>query len=159
STLQLNGDATLGKDDLRQFRGTVSGPVGETLGFRLSASKIDRDGWLENRTPGMHDLAAEDSAAFRGKMRYAPNDRFDLVSASDSADDKSASGIDEIAAGPLAAFDDGINDSIATNIDNRESRKLSMTTLRANLHLGGYTVTSVSGYQTIRYQRFNDQDY
>lgn len=158
-TLQVNGDATLGKDDMRQFRGTVSGPIGDAFGFRLSASKIDRDGWLENRTPGFHDLAAEDSASVRGKLRYAPSDRFDLVASFDYADDKSASGIDEIAAGPLAAFDDGINDSIATNIDNRESRKLAMTTLRANLRVGDYTLTSVSGYQTIKYHRFNDQDY
>lgn len=158
-TLQLGGDATVGSDNLRQFRGTVSGPVGDTLGFRLSASKIDRDGWLENRTPGLSDLAGEDSTAFRAKMRFAPSDRFDLVAAFDYADDRSASGINEIAAGPLAPFDDGINDSIATNVDNREKRELRMGTLRANLHLGEHTLTSVSGYQTIKYARFNDQDY
>ena len=156
---RLSGDATFGSDDLRQFRGTISGPVGDKLGFRLSASSIDRDGWLENRTPGFDNLAGEDSTAFRAKLRYAPNERFDVVAAFDYSDDKSASGINEIAAGPLQPLDDGINDSIATNIDNREERRLRMATLRANLHVGQYTLTSVSAYQTIEYTRFNDQDY
>ena len=157
--LQVGGDATLGNDSFRQFRGTASGPMGDKAGFRLSVSKIDRDGWLENRTPGLEDLAGEDSTAVRAKVKFAPTDTLDVVAAFDYAEDKSASGINEIAAGPLAAFDDGINDSIATNIDNRETRKMRMATVRANLRLGDYTLTSVSGYQKIDYTRFNDQDY
>ena len=65
---------------------------GRQSGFRLSVSKIDRDGWLENRTSALEDLAGEDSTAVRAKVKFAPSDALDVIAAFDYAEDKSASG-------------------------------------------------------------------
>lgn len=46
-----HADATYGRFDLMQFRGSVSGPIGSAAGFRLSVARIKRDGWFEIGPP------------------------------------------------------------------------------------------------------------
>ncbi|MDT9600726.1 TonB-dependent receptor [Sphingosinicella rhizophila] len=157
--LTAAADATYGRFDLMQLRAAASAPIGEHAGFRLSAARIKRDGWFEDRTPGHRDLAGEDIWALRGKLRVEPSAGFDITATLDYSKDKGATGNNEVLQGPFAAFEDGVNDSIASNEINAESRELVTGSVRANLDLGGHVLTSVTGYQDARYRRFNDQDY
>ncbi|MET0545424.1 MAG: TonB-dependent receptor [Caulobacterales bacterium] len=69
----------------REWRGDgyVSGPISDTLGFRIAAYGTDMKGWTKNEVPDASPLAPDhgrspDSQeyALRGTLKYAPTDRF-----------------------------------------------------------------------------------
>jgi iron complex outermembrane receptor protein len=73
------GDLTFGSEDLRQYRASVSGPIGDMVGFRVSAARIESDGWFKNATPGVpkHDGRGLDigprQAALRAERGLRPD--------------------------------------------------------------------------------------
>lgn len=152
-------DATYGRFDLVQVRGTVSAPLGENAGLRISGNLVRRDGWFKQIKPGLPDFNNQDTTAFRAKLRVEPMEGFDMTLTADYAKDKSVSGNNDVVAGALLAFDTSGLDEGATTIAGRESREFFMTSLRMNKEFGDYTVTSITAYQAINYDRFNDQDY
>lgn len=152
------GQATLGADNLRQFRGSLSGPLAEGLGIRLSAARTTRDGWFKQLTPGFPDFANQDTTAARAKLNY-DSGGFHAALTYDYSLDRTASGNSKVVAGPFLAFDKFGPDESATNIPGNERRRLHIGSLKLVQELGDYSLTSVSAYQSIAYQRFNDQDY
>ena len=49
------------------------GPISDTLGFRVAATKTDSDGWLKNNLTG-NDQGGADEAAYRALLNWAPSD-------------------------------------------------------------------------------------
>ncbi|MGB8693872.1 MAG: TonB-dependent receptor plug domain-containing protein, partial [Steroidobacteraceae bacterium] len=153
------GDLTVGRYDLLQARASISGPVSERTGIRLSASRLTQKGWFRQTTPGFPDFGGEDSWALRAKLRFKPTDSLDLVASIGYVRDDAVIGNSYIADGPLAGINGAAIDSIGTNVDNFARRRLWMGSLRANWDLPGHTLTSVTGYSSERYESFKDQDY
>jgi len=153
------GDATYGRYDLMQFRAGLSAPLGDKAGFRISGSITDRDGWFRQLTPGLPDFNNQDSVQLRAKLRLEPAEGFDATFTAHWSRDRSVSGNNDVVAGPLLAFDKTGLDEGATSIAGRERREFFLGSLRMNYELGGHVLTSVTAYQTIDYDRFNDQDY
>lgn len=52
--------------------GVVSGPLSETLGYRLAAQRYRDDGFMKNRFLGRDDVADHDELTVRGKLLWAP---------------------------------------------------------------------------------------
>jgi iron complex outermembrane receptor protein len=152
-------DATYGRYDLFQFRAGLSAPLGEKAGFRISGGITDRDGWFKQLTPGLPDFNNQDSVQLRAKLRLEPAEGFDATFTAHWSRDRSVSGNNDVIAGPLMAFDPSGPDEGATSIAGRERREFFLGSLRMNYDLGGHVLTSVTAYQTIDYDRFNDQDY
>jgi iron complex outermembrane receptor protein len=69
----------LATDD-HEYRGAVSlsGPIGETLGFRLSASRSEYDGNVRNLYDGSK-INGRDETSVRGKLLWRPSDQLKVT--------------------------------------------------------------------------------
>lgn len=63
-------ELTATDDHERRVVGIVSSPITDTLGFRLSGLWSDRDGFVENLTPGKGDKNGDKMENVRGKLRW-----------------------------------------------------------------------------------------
>ena len=61
-----------GSYNLRQQRATLTGPINDTLAFRLSASNNKRDGYMVNDTTG-GEVNNRDRQSLRGDFLWKPN--------------------------------------------------------------------------------------
>lgn len=52
----------------------VSGPISETLGYRLAAQQYQDDGFMKNRFLGRDDTDDHDELTVRGKLRWQPRE-------------------------------------------------------------------------------------
>ncbi|MBO9710151.1 MAG: TonB-dependent receptor [Caulobacter sp.] len=67
-------EVSLGNYNLRQVKGTVTGPLSDTVAARLSASVNKRDGFARNVTTG-NDVNDRDRWSIRGDLLWQPNDK------------------------------------------------------------------------------------
>jgi iron complex outermembrane receptor protein len=71
-------EGTVGTYGLKQFKGTISGPLlGDTVTGRLSVSGTWRDGNLRNTVTGLRQNAQENKGV-RGQIKIKPNDRLTI---------------------------------------------------------------------------------
>lgn len=63
-----------GNYGMRRFEGVVSGPVNESLGYRLAYANHQSDGFQENAFLGVDDVQHIDEQTFRGKLQWQPHD-------------------------------------------------------------------------------------
>jgi iron complex outermembrane receptor protein len=71
-------EATLGNYELQKYIAAASGPITDTLAFRVSGSIHQRDGYLENGGPG-DDLNDVDDWNMIGKLLYEPTDSLSFL--------------------------------------------------------------------------------
>src|SRR5690606_19342505 len=72
-------EITVGSHAQRRVRAAADLPIaGTPVSFRIAASTVERDGYVENVYLGV-DENDEDHRAWRAKMRYAPSDALELV--------------------------------------------------------------------------------
>lgn len=70
------GELRVGQDGLRQYQGSVSGPLLEdVLAARLSFYNVTRDGEIDNYFNG-RALGEQDRQGLRGQLLWTPNERF-----------------------------------------------------------------------------------
>lgn len=67
-------EATYGNLNQVQFRGTLTGPISETLAFRVSGSINQRDGQYTNLVTGEDNINERDRWAARAQLLWEPND-------------------------------------------------------------------------------------
>lgn len=58
---------------------SVSGPISDKAGYRLTAHTSELDGWVENLAAGADDFGGEESQGFSGKLYWEINDNVDLL--------------------------------------------------------------------------------
>jgi len=102
---EANLDFTLGRYNLLQTRGTISGPITDKLAARLSFGAYTRDGWLYDRDQlnYLHDLQ---SFALRGQLLYQPSSNFRLRFIADYTKQSSAC-CQSVTIGYATTFDNG----------------------------------------------------
>jgi iron complex outermembrane receptor protein len=66
-------EVTVGNYDARQLKGTVTGPLSDTVAVRLSGSLNKRDGYATNVTTG-NDVNTRDRWSIRGDVLWVPTD-------------------------------------------------------------------------------------
>lgn len=71
-------ETTYGNYDMQRYIAAASGPITDTLAFRLSGSFLERDGYLENGGPGK-DLNDADEWNVMGKLLYEPSDELSVL--------------------------------------------------------------------------------
>lgn len=69
-----NGDGGLSK----YYMGSISGPIGDTVGFRLSVYQNDDDGWFVNLYDGK-DFGKSDTTIIRPMLTWAPTDKLNFT--------------------------------------------------------------------------------
>lgn len=75
-------EASFGDYGYTQARGSITGPITQTLAGRISFSSTYRDGFLFN-TATQDDLNDLNNLGFRGQLLFAPHESLDILLAAD----------------------------------------------------------------------------
>jgi iron complex outermembrane receptor protein len=160
---QMN--ATAIEDDEYRLGGTVSGPLTDTLGARLTYGGVRDDGYIKNVYDGDY-YNGGDSDTVRLKMRWEPTYGLDLKWSSDytSEDDTARVRPPRIVADPaiaeellpVVASDD--NDEV--NLDGNIFKDIDTWghALNIDWDLGEHTLTSITGYREYEQDAEADND-
>ncbi|MBA5048133.1 TonB-dependent receptor [Pseudomonas aeruginosa] len=157
-----------GQDGYFQGRGTVSGPLGETLAGRLSAYRTRDDGYIKN----IHDdnyLNGGERQGARGQLLFEPNEDFSLRWIADYNEEDSSNG-SMVVYGAAERFWQRAALVGASPLRDPQRRKVNIngrqhvsvhqggSSLEANWNLaGGYRLTSISAYRYWHFTPANDE--
>ncbi|MEE2777799.1 MAG: TonB-dependent receptor, partial [Acidobacteriota bacterium] len=152
-TLELSS----GNFGLRQVRGFYGGPLGsEKVAGKISFGKLERDGWIENRTPGLDDVMDEDTVAGRGQLAFQPSDGASILVSADYSQNDDVQSVEDIHSGPL--FEGGFDRSIASNEAQFQDRESLGGHVRGDFVLGDHVLTTITGYRDLDWIDFEDND-
>ena len=138
--------------------GYVSGPITDTLSARLALKALDQDGYIKNLANGRNEPRNQETLA-RLTVKYAPTAKFDFTAKVDYGDRRERGGL--TVSSPLnAAQNPQTTRYIVDNPLGAEglATKSLMTSGTANLKIGDFTLTSVTGYSWFDGTRVNDFD-
>ncbi len=158
-----------------EYRGglTLSGPITDNLGYRLTANGSNVDGYTKNYYDGDYLNGTEDWSV-RGKLRWFPTEALELKWVSDYGDvttDGTTSPIRSLE--PYGGNDDqiqGILDSIAPVQPGDENDEVNINSipfsdstswghsLEANWEIGDFILTSITAYREYEVDGFGDVD-
>ncbi|EMN5692308.1 TonB-dependent receptor [Pseudomonas aeruginosa] len=163
-TVEVSG----GQDVYFQGRGTVSGPLGETLAGRLSAYRTRDDGYIKN----IHDdnyLNGGERQGALGQLLFEPNEDFSLRWIADYNEEDSSNG-SMVVYGAAERFWQRAALVGASPLRDPQRRKVNIngrqhvsvhqggSSLEANWNLaGGYRLTSISAYRYWHFTPANDE--
>ena len=156
-------NATAIQDAEYQLGGTVSGPISDTLGYRVTAFGSDMNGYIKNLYDGDELNGGKDWSS-RAKLRWLPTESLELEYTGDYSDQncdcnamtiRQTSDPDSIA--PIIAS--STNDQV--NLDSPTKNKVQSYghALEANWERSGYTLTSISAYRDWKEDFHGDTDF
>ena len=146
------------EDNEYRIDATVSGPLSNTLGYRLTGSKVDDDGWAKNVYNG-DKINDQDSYTVRGKLLWQPDDNLEFLLAGDYHENDCnclALSVREILPGPnqstllqeqlplVPSKDQQDVNNDETTKNHTKSGGLSLST---NWNIEDYLLTSISAYR------------
>jgi len=145
--------------------GTVSAPITNNLGFRLTYGGIRDDGFIENVFDGQ-SYGGGDSDTFRGKLYWTPTDDLEVKWISDFASKDDGSNVQTyriVNGQPLADLIAPVvasPDNYQANLDGEIDKAVESEghSLEVHWDIGGYTLTSISAYRTFESTSRNDVD-
>jgi iron complex outermembrane receptor protein len=164
-------ELTATDDDEQRVQGSVSGPISNTMAYRLTGYWSDRDGYIDNLTDG-DEVNDEDNKGLRGKFQWDINDNLDalLIGYWSEAEstccaltwrelDPDARVFGFVPEDPAVGInpDDDNLDYRADNPPDDETDN-SGGSLRFNLALGEFTLTSISAYDNWDYTDAGEVD-
>jgi|TARA_B110000503_G_scaffold79205_1_gene121701 iron complex outermembrane receptor protein len=170
-TPELSGTAaaTAIENDEYRLDGSISGPITDTLGYRLTASGVDNDGYAENFYTG-DKLNSSKSYNVRGKLLWQANEDLEFLLASDySWSDCKCTSLSVRSVGeslnqqasldallPVVPSDDNQN----VNNDERTFTHIrsSGVSLTTNWEINDFTLTSITAYRNWESESWVDLD-
>jgi iron complex outermembrane receptor protein len=157
-----------GTDGLQDISGTVSGPIAQQWGYRLSGRYRESDGWLDDssRNTTINNL---DEYSLRGKLAFTPTDKLNLLLTishvkrqPDCCGSEVKYGPDYYAvaqqAGATLGDDDGKNSKVDVNVDTTFELESTASSLHLNYQFNDFTLTSISAWDEYDSERFGDED-
>lgn len=151
---ELRGDVTVAEHDEYRARGTVSGPISDTLRARLTGYYNDVGGITYNYATGQK-VNGNKSWGLRGKLDWDATSNLNFLLSADHRDTKAdccaqvlISAVNPVVAAltaPVVASrtNRAINDEAPTFGDSRQTT----VSLQGDWDLGAVTVTSITAYQ------------
>jgi iron complex outermembrane receptor protein len=158
-TFQGFVDAQAGDFSLRQLTGAVSGPIaGDKVLLRVAAGHLERDGFTQRISGGT--LGDVDQDVVRGSLRLLPTDNLDITLIAQHDDWRSHMGGQEYFTGPFAQISgtNGYARRVDTDFYQPSQRKTNAFTGIVEQHMGGYVLTSLTGYRTFKSSELGDTD-
>ncbi|WP_314372536.1 TonB-dependent receptor [Sphingomonas paucimobilis] len=153
-TFQARGDATIAEHGEYRVRGTMSGPLSDTLSARITGFYSDVRGITRNIGTNRWVNGSE-GWGVRGKLSWDATDRLNFVAAGEyrkTNADCCASTFIAITnptlqklVGPISASRE--NRTINEDTDTYSNSKSQTYSLTGNLDLGNATLTSITAYQ------------
>ncbi|MGR4890684.1 TonB-dependent receptor [Sphingopyxis sp. LARHCG72] len=153
---ELEGRASVTVAEMDEYRasGTISGPIGDTIGVRLTGYYNDIGGNIRNLLTG-RDANRTKSWGVRGKLEWQPTDRLTLLFAGDYRESDSdccqsvlvkvGNPLRALVSGPITARAD--NDEVWSNGTTGVKSDQQTYSLQADLDLGAATLTSITALQ------------
>ncbi|MEM8661989.1 MAG: TonB-dependent receptor plug domain-containing protein, partial [Pseudomonadota bacterium] len=147
------GEATVGDYDMRKLTLTASGPLSDTVAFRLSGNIHERDGYYDNI--GVNDLNDADDWNVQAKLLWEPTDRLSILLTGAHVDR------DETCCGATATQSEVVNAqlvqegfqpstnqpydyNVATNFQDAFSMESDLVTLHIEYDLDWGSITAIS---------------
>lgn len=107
-------EASYGNFDTFKLAGTVSGPLGEGVSARVSASMNKRDGFIENISDGA-DLNDRNRWGIRGKLLFEASPAIDILLSADYERSRElCCGITNLVAGPTVPVIEALGGTLVT---------------------------------------------
>ncbi len=170
-TPELSGTVSATAIEEGEYRmdGSVAGPITDTLGYRLTASGVNDDGYAKNY---YNDKKVNDNESFniRGKLRWEPTDYMDITFASDYSKSDcncTALSVRSILPGPdqqtllqqqlpvvPSKHNQDVNNDYRTFTDVRSSGY----SITANWDIEDFMVTSITAYRDWQNEGIVDLD-
>ena len=126
-----------------QLEGSLSGPISENVGYRVSASYRDVDNWASNSDG--RNVMGQDAGTVRGTLRFTPTDRLDLRLRAD---------YNKVADPFVSKALNITNDPAVSNYDTFTSNENSFmhrdfwgTSLEMDYSFDGANLTSITAYR------------
>ncbi|MCR5881146.1 TonB-dependent receptor [Phenylobacterium sp. J367] len=139
--------------------GYVSGPITDSLGIRLAAKLLDKDGYVENLGQNGRDEVTNKQALVRGILRYEPNDVFDYTGKVEYSQAIQLG--NATVAGPVTG---GQQPKLTRFTTDGPLGEAGFDTFSwnvagtGNLQVGDLTLVSVSGFSWFKAKHVNDFD-
>jgi len=126
--------------------GFVSGPISDTLGFRIAARIQDQDGWIYNRATDTDDPRLQQHLV-RGTLRWEPSDSIDLTAKLEYANQDIRGGVTVSSAvnTPQRPRLTRYLEDSALGQEGQETESV-LGSVTANIEVGDHVITSVTGY-------------
>ncbi len=173
-TEELEGfiEGSFTDDDEYRINAALSGPIGNSAGFRLNAYTHERDGHITNLTNGS-DLNGDEGFGVRGKLVINASEALSLQFVADYSERDVAGtaatyrdippGSALFGAFPTSPFTDGITpgeDNRNTRLDYtpKSDNEQLMTSFKFSYDMGGYRLVGVTSYQDWSYVFEQDVD-
>ena len=154
-----SASADVGNFGYTEFKGMVTIPLGDTLSFKGSVSKADRDGFIRNTGTG-NDLMGVDTLSYRGQLRFAPTDNLDINLSFDGLNSDRLFMVGEPVTDMLGLFTLPEDREVNFDFDPNESRDVYGAALTVEYELdNGFTLKSLSGWRDTEAFFSNATDY
>ncbi len=162
-------EASVGNYSMGKLTATASGPLGDTVAYRLSGNVHQRDGYYDNAGVGMDDQDDADDWNVQGKLLWEPNDRLSvLLSAAHVERDTTCCGADstqgdavqeELARQGLAPDkNDPYDYKVATDQEDTFSMESDQVSLHIDYDLGWGSITSITAWNDYNFTVSVDAD-
>jgi len=174
SEFEGNLEFSTGNFGLLDGRFSISGPVSDSVAYRLSGRAHVRDGFMSDLDPagggGKNSLDDINDLVLRGQLLFTPNDRFDIRLIWDYTNRDQACCSGELDAGPVhvgiaGAF--GIPQAPLNATDRIVSLDFPVTftqdstavTATINYYHDAFTLTSITAYNHYDWEGKQDTDF
>jgi iron complex outermembrane receptor protein len=161
-------EVTAGNYDLQKLTATVTGPISDTVAYRIAGNATQRDGYFEN-SGSADDASDTDDWNLSAKVLFEPSENTSFLFAASRVErDTTCCGADATQAPEVIAelenqgFTPIANDSedykIATNQTNRFDMESDNLSLTADFELDSGTITALTAWNDYEYLRTLDVD-
>ena len=153
--------AKVGNFGLTQFSGRVNIPLSDQLAVKLSASKLDRNGFVGNAFGG-DSVQDRDSFSYRAQVRFDATEDLQFLLSIDGLDADQIPHLGEPLTGTFGNPILETSPNRSTNIDfpGSEVRDIFGISLDTSYNLGGdFTLKSITSYRDTNSQIAFDVDY
>lgn len=138
-------------DDEKRVSLSLTGPLSDTLGYRISSYYTDRDGFIKNLYNG-EDLNGEKAWGVRAKLLWLPSDKLKSTLIVDKSYRESSTGVTWVDADPSVAGE-GVTpgeDNLNVRFDSPNSfeAEQEMVVLKFDYDLPNHALSSITSYQS-----------
>ena len=158
-------DILYGTSNQQQLRGTVNIPFDNNVSLRVAGLVARRDGYSENIFLDK-DLDDQDYYAWRGKLRYKPSDKLDVIFSVEQNQQDDTRGIAQ-----QPDPDTGVNGGIALggvvpnnprevthNVEQIQNNSSDLYNAKVTWQTGGVELQSITAYQNTKQNHRIDLD-
>lgn len=166
-------EATYGNFDAMIFKGSVTGPISETLAFSLAGNYNKRDGYARDLNLGI-DFNDRNRYGFRGQLLWEPSSdlSFRLIGDYDKIDENcciaanvrenpAITGALRLASGDARPIEAALpfTYQVRNNIPSTNLIENYGASLQGDWNIGALTLTSITAYREVRSTTNQDSDF